>query len=101
MSRHQDIYAVVCEIPEGRVATYGQIARLANLLNGARQVGYALAALHGEHDVPWHRVINAAGKVSNRSTPGHEHVQQFLLEEEGVEFDSNRTIKLEEYVWRA
>ena len=101
MSAYDDIYAIVCLIPEGSVATYGQIARLAGRPNGARQVGYALAALSGEHEVPWHRVVNAQGKVSRRATPGYEDVQQIFLEEEGVEFGLNRIIKLDQYLWNA
>lgn len=101
MSAYDDIYAVVCLVPEGNVATYGQIARLAGRPNGARQVGYALAALGDEHEVPWHRVVNAQGKVSLRATPGYEDVQQILLEDEGVEFGINRIINLEKFLWNA
>jgi len=101
MSTYDDIYAVVRMIPNGSVATYGQIARLAGRPNGARQVGYALAALPDEHDVPWHRVINAQGKVSLRATPGYEDVQQLLLEDEGVEFGINRVVDLGQYQWDA
>ena len=99
MSSYDDIYAVVSLIPEGKVATYGQVARLAGRPNGARQVGYALAALSDEHSVPWHRVINAQGKVSLRATPGYEDYQQMLLEEEGVEFGLHNVINLKEYLW--
>ncbi len=100
-SSYDEIYTVVCMIPEGQVATYGQIARLANRPNGARQVGYALAALQGEHEVPWHRVVNAQGKVSLRATPGYEDYQQILLEDEGVEFGIHKVISLERYQWKA
>lgn len=98
---YQDIYAVVSLIPYGKVATYGQVARLANRPNGARQVGYALAALRGDHDVPWHRVVNAQGKVSQRATPDYENVQQILLEDEGVEFGLHHKIDLSAYRWDA
>ena len=64
------IYAVIRRIPRGRVATYGQVAELAGLPGHARQVGYALHALPAATAVPWHRVINAAGGVSLRSSPG-------------------------------
>ena len=101
MSYYDDIYAVVCMIPEGKVATYGQIARLAGRPKAARQVGYALAALSGEHEVPWHRVINAQGKVSLRATPGYEDYQQMLLEEEGVEFGLHKVVNLKDYQWDA
>jgi methylated-DNA-protein-cysteine methyltransferase related protein len=81
---YQRIYAVVRRIPPGRVATYGQVASLAGLEGQARQVGYALHALPGETTVPWHRVVNATGRISTRSQPGGELVQQILLEREGV-----------------
>ena len=64
------IYEVVRRIPEGRVATYGQVAALADLPGHARQVGYALHALPEGGNVPWHRVINARGAISLRSDPG-------------------------------
>ena len=101
MSYYDDIYAVVCMIPEGKVATYGQIARLAGRPKAARQVGYALAALSGEHEVPWHRVINAQGKVSLRATPGYEDYQQMLLEEEGIEFGLHQVVNLKDFQWDA
>ena len=59
---YERIYAVVRRIPSGRVATYGQVAVLADA-SGPRQIGYALHALEVE-DVPWHRVINAKGECS-------------------------------------
>lgn len=103
MTVYDEIYALVAMIPEGKVATYGQIARMAGRPKGARQVGYALAALsnqRGAHDLPWHRVVNAQGKVSRRATPDFENYQQILLEEEGVEFGLYGVINLEEFLWR-
>lgn len=95
------IYTVVRRIPLGRVATYGQIAKLAGLPNGARQVGYALAALDGTKDVPWHRVINAKGEISARSDPrGHEDLQRRLLESEGIDFDAAGRVSLARHRWR-
>jgi len=92
---------MVREIPEGRVATYGQIARLIGHPRNARQVGYALAALPDEHDVPWHRVVNAKGEISARAKPGFEDYQRILLEEEGVEFDGNSRIFMKLFAWDA
>jgi methylated-DNA-protein-cysteine methyltransferase-like protein len=82
--RWERIYDVVRRIPRGRVATYGQVASLAGLPRHARQVGYALHALPEETDVPWHRVVNARGEVSARSTPGWEKHQFALLRRERV-----------------
>ena len=97
---YDEIYAVVCQIPEGRVATYGQIARLINRPRGARQVGYALAALSDDKQVPWHRVVNAQGGISRRAKGGYEEYQQILLESEGVTFDESGRIDLSRYLWR-
>ncbi len=94
------IYAIVRQIPAGRVATYGQIARLAGLAGRARQVGYALHALCGEHDVPWHRVINAAGGISKRAEPVFEQLQRDLLEQEGIVFGENCRVSLPRYQWK-
>ena len=99
-SRYERIYAVVRRIPRGRVATYGQVARLAGLPGHARQVGYALHALEGDSDVPWHRVINARGAVSARSAPGWERVQQQILEREGIDFGGSGHVDLTRYGWR-
>jgi len=93
------IQAVVRRIPPGRVATYGQVAALAGLPGGARQVGYALAALPEGSDVPWQRVVNARGEVSARSEPGADHFQRHRLEEEGVRFDRRGRIDLGRHLW--
>lgn len=93
------IYAVVVQIPKGQVATYGQVARLAGLGRGARQVGYALHALPARSAVPWQRVINARGEVSRRAEPGMDGAQRSLLEKEGVDFGPNGRVDLAEFGW--
>jgi methylated-DNA-protein-cysteine methyltransferase related protein len=98
-STYENIYAMVREIPPGRVATYGQIARLARLPGYARQVGYALHALEDNHEVPWQRVINARGEISTRSEPFCEDRQRLLLEREGVVFDAKGRISLALFQW--
>lgn len=100
MSRAR-IYSVVALIPEGRVTTYGEVAALAGLPRQARQVGYALAALTGDHDVPWHRVINARGEISKRANGECDPRQRLMLEGEGVEFDPRGRISLARFGWRA
>jgi methylated-DNA-protein-cysteine methyltransferase related protein len=97
---YQLIYRVVRRIPRGRVATYGQIASLAGLSGHARQVGYALNALPDGTVVPWHRVVNAAGRISTRATPGGELVQQLLLEKEGIRLDARGCIPLDRVRWQ-
>jgi methylated-DNA-protein-cysteine methyltransferase-like protein len=98
-SRYQRIYAVVALIPPGRVATYGQIARLAGMNGQARLVGYALSSLR-DGAIPWHRVINARGEISPRSdgSPADE-IQRLRLEAEGIVFDSHGRIPLSRYQW--
>ncbi len=84
-SRYERIYALVRLIPPGQVASYGQLARLAGC--GARMAGYAMAAVPAGGDVPWHRVINSQGRVSERRGGGGTAEQQRLLVAEGVHFD--------------
>ena len=94
------IYAVVRQIPAGRVATYGQVATMAGLAGHARQVGYALHSLSDDPTVPWHRVINARGEVSPRNERhGWENFQRHLLEEEGIEFDLRGRVDLRLCRW--
>ena len=95
------IYAVVSRIPRGRVATYGQVARLANLPGRARLVGYALNALDGRRRIPWHRVVNAHGRISARS--GDQEwgaIQEARLRRERVAFSAEGTISLVRFRWR-
>ena len=99
-SSYPKIYAAVSRIPKGRVATYGQIASLAGLPRQARLVGYAMHALPAESDVPWHRVVNAAGKISIRGDGlGHDELQAQLLRREGVRFVDG-AIPLARFLWR-
>jgi len=97
---YRKIYAVVRRIPRGRVATYGQVAKLAGLPGRARQVGYAMYALPRGTRVPWQRVINAAGRVSRRRVPGAELTQRMLLEREGVRFGPAGRISLTTFGWQ-
>ena len=99
-SSYERIYAVVRKIPRGRVASYGQVARLAGLPGRARQVGYAMHALPSGTRVPWHRVVNAEGKVSRRRIPGAELTQRVLLEREGIRFGPGKRIPLARFGWK-
>ena len=96
----QQIYDIVRLIPEGRVASYGQIAAMLNRCT-PRMVGYAMAALPSGSDVPWHRVINSQGKISRRAGGDGENIQRLLLEAEGVEFDSNGSVDFFKVGWKA
>ena len=94
------IYAVVRRVPRGRVATYGQIARLAKLPSHARQVGYAMYALPAGTNVPWQRVVNAKGEISRRARAGGELTQRLLLEREGIRFNARGRIDLSRHGWQ-
>jgi methylated-DNA-protein-cysteine methyltransferase related protein len=86
-SLYRSIYNAVKHIPYGRVVTYGQIARLAGIPEHARQVVYALHSLPEGHDIPWHRVINAKGRIS-LDPSGSGALQRRLLEAEGIVFEA-------------
>jgi methylated-DNA-protein-cysteine methyltransferase related protein len=102
MNSYNKIYTVVRKIPYGRVATYGQIAELANFYGKARLVGYALYQVNDpDSEIPWHRVVNAKGEISYSSLrEGSDYVQRSLLEAEGIEFNENGKINLARYQWQ-
>jgi methylated-DNA-protein-cysteine methyltransferase-like protein len=91
------VYALVRQVPRGRVATYSQIAQALGMPRGARSVGWAMRAC-GD-DVPWHRVVNAQGKISLRGTDGYLE-QRARLEEEGVKFDREEKVDLGKFGWK-
>lgn len=98
-TNYERIWDVVAQIPHGRVATYGQIARLAGLGRRARLVGYALHHSPIERELAWHRVINADGKISFPKHSNRYHRQQVELEAEGIVFTNGR-VDLDIYRWR-
>lgn len=98
-SLYERIYAVVRQIPHGKVATYGQIAAIVGGCT-ARVVGYAMAALPVDADVPWHRVINHEGKISERSRGDGGIRQRRILEAEGIRFDPQGRVHFNEVGWR-
>ena len=89
------IYALVREIPQGRVATYGQIAGIVGCT--ARVAGYAMAACPSD-EVPWQRVINSRGEISPRPGGGATR-QRALLESEGIRFSASGRVDLAEVRW--
>lgn len=89
-----EILSVVAEIPEGRVASYGQIARLIGREKNARLVGRVLSLSAYYGDYPCHRVVNHAG----RPAP-HFPEQRALLEQEGVEFRANGYVDMARHQW--
>jgi len=94
------VWAVVACIPKGKVANYGQIAAMLGNPRAARTVGWALHSMPDDLNLPWHRVINAEGRIS---TGGRQHevdIQRMLLETEGVEFNLHGGVDLAKYQWR-
>jgi methylated-DNA-protein-cysteine methyltransferase-like protein len=96
----EQVYQIVAMIPSGRVATYGQIAALLGNPRAARTVGWALHSMPAGMDLPWHRVINAQGRIGGPPEGYRAREQRALLEAEGIVFDSSGRIDLEEYSWR-
>ncbi|KKW79971.1 methyltransferase [Acinetobacter sp. AG1] len=97
---HRQILEVIALIPYGKVATYGQIAKLAGLPKHARLVGYVLKHLDKSSEIPWYRVINSQGKISvTRINQQGENVQQSLLEQEGI-YLLNGKVSLKEFGWQ-
>ena len=97
----QQILAVVALIPYGKVATYGQVAKLAGLPKHARLVGYALKHMDAQADLPWHRVINSQGKISLGRLNGRgENIQQQKLLQEGIALTGAK-VDLKKHQWAA
>jgi methylated-DNA-protein-cysteine methyltransferase-like protein len=99
MSVFEKIYAVVCKIPKGRVATYGQVALLAGNPRWSRVVGYALHNNPAPGVIPCHRVVNREGRVAEAFVFGGGNVQRQMLESEGISFLSDGSIDLKKYGW--
>ena len=89
-----EILSVVEEIPEGKVASYGQIARLIGRERNSRLVGNALSMAEFYGEYPCHRVVNHAGRLAP-----HFFEQRELLLDEGVEFKENGCVDMRKYQW--
>jgi methylated-DNA-protein-cysteine methyltransferase-like protein len=96
-SVYERIYAITAQIPPGRLASYGQIAAIEGHCT-PRMVGYAMAAV-GQRQVPWQRVINSRGTVSERRQGGGTSRQRSLLEGEGVVFDRRGRVDFSLFGW--
>ncbi|CAK6698521.1 MGMT family protein [Synechococcus sp. CCY9201] len=98
----QRVWDAVAQIPAGRLATYGQIAELIGAYGCARQVGWALRRLPLPTPVPWHRVVNAQGRISmSPSREGSDWMQRQLLLAEGIAVDAEGRLPLRRYLWKA
>ena len=94
----QQLYTWMAQIPRGRVVTYGQLAKLIGRPNGARWVGRQMGLLPKGSNLPWYRVINAAGRSSIALDKGGSNKQLRLLQREGVLVVDGR-ISLRRYQW--
>jgi methylated-DNA-protein-cysteine methyltransferase-like protein len=93
------IYSLARCVPAGKVATYGQIAKMLGAPRAARTVGWAMGSLPEGSDVPWQRVINSRGLISLPAGSPGAVLQRALLEAEGVVFDPNGRVNLARYGW--
>lgn len=96
---YEKIYAIIKEIPKGKVASYGQVAELAGNRRWVRVVGYALHALPACSDVPWHRVVTKDGRLFRGADRTGGNLQAELLEAEGVEL-INGQVDMEYFQWK-
>ena len=92
----------MARIPQGRLATYGQIAAAIGAAGAARQVGWALRRLPLPSPLPWHRVVNARGRITmTTSREGSDWLQRQLLIAEGIPVGLDGVLPLERYLWRS
>ena len=96
---NQQIWQVIAQIPEGKVSTYGDIARFAGLPGCARRVGRSLTILPQGSLIPWYRVINAQGRISLPYGSAGQYRQRERLEAEGIVFRANKSINLSLFRW--
>ncbi len=97
-TRMRRIWETIQDIPEGRVANYGQVAEIAGIPRGARQVAYALRHVPKGMTLPWHRVITASGKSAFAADSKHFRMQCERLTEEGVTVNNGK-VNMQRYRW--
>ena len=101
LSFNEQVYALVRHIPRGKALSYGRVAYLLGVPRGARAVGWAMNALkHGDRGVPWHRVVNAQGRVSIKGSPEAAAEQRARLEAEGIAFDARGYLDMDRCLWK-
>jgi methylated-DNA-protein-cysteine methyltransferase-like protein len=97
----RQVYAMVARIPHGQLATYGQIAELIGAWGCARQVGWALRRLSLPSEIPWHRVVNAQGRIAmSLGREGSDWMQRELLLAEGIAVAPDGRLPLGRHRWR-
>lgn len=97
--RARRIAETIADIPVGRVASYGQVADIAGVTRGARQVGYVLRNLPKGHCLPWHRVITASGKIAFPEGSQAFREQARRLGEENVQVNKGK-VDMKTYRWQ-
>ncbi len=93
------VISIIKQIPKGKVATYGLIAKLSGNSKASRQISFILNSCSEKYNLPWYRVINSKGQISLKKNYGYE-LQKELLENEGVVFDEKDCVDLNKYLWQ-
>lgn len=93
------VYVIARQIPEGKVTSYGAIAKALGTGRSARMVGWAMNASHNREDIPAHRVVNSKGLLSGKHHFAGTNLMQQLLENEGVKVVNNQIIDFEKHFW--
>ncbi len=95
----QNVYDVVRLIPQGRVSTYGAIAKYLGATRSSRMVGWAMNASHTQPDIPAHRVVNRQGMLTGKMMFAYPMQMQELLEAEGVRVVDDRVVDFQQLFW--
>ena len=93
------VYAIVREIPHGRVTSYGAIAKALGTPKSSRMVGYAMNAAHVHSDIPSHRVVNRIGLLTGRHHFGSPDRMEQLLQAEGIVVKDNQLVDFKAHFW--
>ncbi len=93
------VYVIARQIPEGKVTSYGAIAKALGTGRSARMVGWAMNASHDREDIPAHRVVNRKGLLSGKHHFAGTNLMQQLLENEGIKVVNNQIVNFEKHFW--
>lgn len=94
------VYKIARQIPEGKVTSYGAIAKCLGSAQSARMVGWAMNASHNRDDIPAHRVVNRKGLLTGKQHFDGTNLMQQLLENEGIKVIDNQIIDFERHFWQ-
>lgn len=96
----KQVMALIRKVPRGKVATYGQIAKLAGKPQGSRGVSWILHSSSAAHKLPWQRILNSKGMISFPVGSAEFKKQKQLLLQEGVEFGDGGAVDLKRFQWK-